>query len=45
MLEELLAAEQKYGFSTQRSHKASSERSCIAFKIERPAMSSVGSGG
>jgi hypothetical protein len=35
----------KYGFSTQRSHKTSSDKSCIDLRIESPAMSRVGSGG
>src|SRR6516165_5484375 len=35
----------KYGFSTHRSHSASSERLCICLRMNSPATSRVGNGG
>src|SRR5258707_3275159 len=35
----------KYGFSTHRSHSASSERLCMCLRMNSPATSRVGSGG
>src|ERR1700756_1664272 len=35
----------KYGFSTHRSHSASSERLCICLRMNSPAPSRVGNGG
>src|SRR2546421_3002372 len=35
----------KYGFSTHRSHSASSERLCMCLRINSPATSRVGNGG
>jgi len=35
----------KYGFSIQRSHSTSSERSCMCLRIAKPAISRVGKGG
>jgi arylamine N-acetyltransferase len=35
----------KYGFSTQRAHSSSSDRLNVCFRIARPAISRVGSGG
>src|SRR3954465_9085446 len=46
MAEELLAAEQLVvGFSTQRSHSTSSERSCMYLRIANPAINRVGMAG
>ena len=35
----------KYGFSTNRSHSASSDRLCMCLRMNSPATSRVGSGG
>ena len=35
----------KYGFSTHLSHSSSSDRSKVNFKICKPAVKRVGSGG
>ena len=43
MLEELFTAEElEIGFSTQRSHSASSLKSCMCLRSAKPAISRVG---